>query len=531
MINAGNHPSRNGLEKLGITSAAESRWNLTPDELHNIAVANEEGVASNSGALVVRTGQCTGRRPKDRFIVDEPTCREHVDWGSVNLKMSETTFDNLHAKVLAHFNGKTIYVRDTHAGADPSCRLNVRFVTETAWHNLFVAQLLIKPEPATLEDFAPDFTVLCAPTCLADPKTDGTPSEVFVVINFAKKLVLIGGTQYAGENKKSIFSIMNYLLPLRDIMTMHCSANVGAAGDVALFFGLSGTGKTTLSADPARRLIGDDEHGWNNQGIFNFEGGCYAKCINLSEEAEPQIYNALKRGAVLENVVINDAGQLDFDSDKYTENTRAAYPLDNIDNAVIPSVAGHPSNIIFLTCDAFGVLPPISKLTTEQAMYHFLSGYTAKVAGTEAGVTEPQATFSACFGAPFMPLPPSTYATMLGQKLEQHNATCWLVNTGWSGGEYGVGKRMKLAHTRAMISAALDGSLKDVSFEPDPVFQCLVPTTCPNVPSEVLSPKKTWADPDAYDLKASALATMFADNAKRNFADASALILDAGPRI
>ncbi len=529
MINSGNNPAKHGLDQQQITDASEARWNLDPSELHDQALQNKEGVQAANGALVVRTGTCTGRRPKDRFVVEESSSKGKIDWGNVNVPMSQKTFDKLHAKVLDYYKGKRLYVRDTYAGADPDYRLKVRFVNESAWHNLFVAQLLIKPEPSELTDFVPDFTVLNAPWCLADPETDGTRSEVFVVIDFAKKVVLVGGTQYAGENKKSVFSIMNFLLPLRKVMTMHCSANVGKSDDVALFFGLSGTGKTTLSADPARRLIGDDEHGWGDNGVFNFEGGCYAKCIKLSQENEPQIYNAIRKGAVLENVVMNDAGQLDYDDDKFTENTRAAYPVEFIDNAIIPSLAGHPNNVIFLTCDAFGVLPPISKLTNDQAMYHFLSGYTAKVAGTEAGVTEPQATFSACFGAPFMPLPPSTYATMLGEKIKQHDAACWLVNTGWSGGGYGVGKRMKISHTRAMISAALDGTLKNVEFKPDPIFQCLVPQSCPGVPSEVLSPRGTWADPAEFDKKAAALAKMFLDNTK-NFADAPSKILSAGPK-
>jgi phosphoenolpyruvate carboxykinase (ATP) len=417
------------------------------------------------------------------------------------------------------------------AGAEEASRLAIRIINEDAWHNLFAAQLFIKAPFGSTGDHDPQFTVINVPTCQADPTQHGTRSGAFVVVNLAKKIVLIGGTSYAGEIKKSIFTVMNYVLPMSGILSMHCSANVGSGNDVALFFGLSGTGKTTLSADPDRDLIGDDEHGWSDRGVFNIEGGCYAKCIKLTKEAEPQIFDAIRFGAVLENVVMEPSTRaIDYDSGTITENTRVAYPLTHIDNARLPSVAGHPNNVVFLTCDAFGVLPPISKLTREQAMYHFLSGYTAKVAGTEKGVTEPQATFSTCFGAPFLPLPPETYAEMLGERLSKHNADCWLVNTGWTGGGCGVGKRMNLSLTRAMVSAALSGKLASVPFVEDPVFGLFVPTSCPEVPSKVLSPRVTWSDLSAYDAKARELADLFTDNFK-TFEGASAEIAAAGPRV
>lgn len=528
MTVTGHHPATNGLEQHGIKTNGDTFWNLDAETLIDRAIANGEGKLAANGALAVITGTYTGRCPKDRFIVEEPATRDKIDWGKVNIAIAPDNFDRLHQRVIEYYRDRNLYVQNLYAGADPESRLRVRVVTETAWHSLFARQLFIRLPMDELEGFEPEFTVLNAPWCEADPATDGTRSKVFVVVNFEKRIVLIGGTQYAGEIKKSIFSIMNYLLPERGTLSMHCSANVGDAGDVALFFGLSGTGKTTLSADPHRRLIGDDEHGWSDRGVFNFEGGCYAKCIKLSEEFEPQIFHAIRRGAVLENVVMNASGEVDYNDASMTENTRAAYPLEHIENAMIPSVAGHPNNVVFLTCDAFGVLPPISRLTPDQAMYHFMSGYTAKVAGTEAGVTEPQATFSACFGSPFMPLPASRYASLLGEKLAGHNADCWLVNTGWSGGPHGVGKRMNIHHTRAMVSAALDGSLSKAGFEPDPVFGVGVPQSCPGVPVEVLSPRNTWSDKDAYDRKANELAGLFAKNFTRF--DAPANIKDAGPR-
>ena len=522
-------PSSVGLDTHGLVETGEVHWNLPPAELYEHAFRAGEGLLAVNGAMVCTTGAHTGRSPKDKFIVEEPGSKDAIWWGKVNKPISEDHFDRLHRRVIEHYRSKKLYVRDMFAGANPATRLPIRVVTETAWHNLFASQLFIRPKPGSTADHAPRFTILNAPSCLADPSVDGTRSGTFVVVNFAKGLILIGGTEYAGEIKKSIFTVMNYILPTAGVLSMHCSANIGAGGDTALFFGLSGTGKTTLSADPDRRLIGDDEHGWGDDGIFNIEGGCYAKCIKLSAEYEPQIYNAIRFGAVLENVVVDPATrEIDFDDDTLTENTRAAYPLDFIDGAVVPSVGGHPKNIVFLTCDAFGVLPPISRLTPDQAMYHFLSGYTAKVAGTEAGVTEPEATFSACFGAPFLPLPPQRYATMLGERLEKHGSRCWLVNTGWSGGGYGVGKRMNLHHTRAMVKAALGGALDHVSYEKDPVFGLSIPQDCPGVPAEVLTPRKTWSNGAAYDAKAEELSKLF----RKNFAtleNAEAQLTAAGP--
>ncbi len=523
-------PSSVGLDRHGITEPGETFWNLPPAELIEHALRASEGTLAANGALVCTTGKHTGRSPNDKFMVDEPSSRDAIWWGKVNRPISEAQFDALHQRVLAHYRGRRLYVRDMFAGAEADTRLPIRVVTETAWHNLFASQLFIRPEPGSTASHAPRFTVLNAPTCMADPEIHGTQSGTFVVIHLGKGLVLIGGTAYAGEIKKSIFSIMNYVLPTSGVLSMHCSANIGAGGDSALFFGLSGTGKTTLSADPERRLIGDDEHGWSDRGVFNIEGGCYAKCIKLSEEYEPQIYGAIRFASVLENVVFDKTTRtIDYDADDLTENTRAAYPLHYIRDAVIPSVGPHPRNVIFLTCDAFGVLPPISRLTPDQAMYHFLSGYTAKVAGTEAGVTEPQATFSTCFGSPFLPLPPQRYATMLGERLDEHKAQCWLVNTGWSGGGYGVGKRMNINHTRAMVKAALGGALDSVEFSEDPVFRVSVPKACPNVPSEVLTPRSTWSDGAAFDAKAKDLADRFVKNFKA-FEGVSANIAAAGPR-
>ena len=530
MANMGHCPSKVGLDQHGIVDPGDVFWNLSPGELYEHAIRNAEGALAQNGALVCTTGSHTGRSPLDKFIVEESSSKAHIGWGLVNKPISEEHFDKLHRRVIEHYKGRRLYVRDMFAGAEESTRLSIRVVNETAWHNLFAGQLFIRPVPGSTENRDPQFTILNAPTCMADPATDGTRSSTFVVVNLAKRLVLIGGTAYAGEIKKSIFTIMNYLLPMADVLSMHCSANIGSDQDSALFFGLSGTGKTTLSADPQRRLIGDDEHGWSDSGVFNIEGGCYAKCIKLSSEYEPQIFGAIRFGAVLENVVIDPVTRaIDYDSSQLTENTRAAYPLEHIEGAVMPSVGGHPKNVVFLTCDAFGVLPPISKLTPDQAMYYFLSGYTAKVAGTEAGVTEPQATFSACFGAPFLPLPPQRYAAMLGERLAKHGAVCWLVNTGWSGGGCGVGKRMNIAHTRAMVKAALSGCLMDVPYVSDPIFGVAVPQSCPDVPAEVLTPRKTWANGNAYDAKAKELAGLFVENFQA-FGDMSANIISAGPR-
>jgi phosphoenolpyruvate carboxykinase (ATP) len=528
----GNVRSSFGLENHGLRDLNAVYWNLSTALLYEETLRRREGRVAHLGPLVVRTGQHTGRSPNDKFIVEEPSSKDKVWWGKVNKPMSPEKFDLLHHRMMAYLQGKDLFVQDCFAGADSQYRLPVRIVTEYAWHSLFVRNMFIHATPEELAVHVPEFTVIDAPNFHANPEIDGTRSEVFIVINFAKKLVLIGGTQYAGEIKKSIFTILNYLLPQKSVMSMHCSANIGADNDTAIFFGLSGTGKTTLSADPTRTLIGDDEHGWSDRGVFNYEGGCYAKVINLSAEAEPEIYATTRRfGTVLENVAFDSAsGRLDLNNAELTENTRAAYPIDYIPNASPDGLGGHPQNIIMLTADAFGVLPPIAKLTPAQAMYHFLSGYTAKVAGTEKGVTEPSATFSTCFGAPFMVLPPYVYAHLLGEKIANHEANVWLVNTGWTGGPYGVGKRMKIAYTRAMISAALNGDLLNVSYNVDPVFGLAVPSICPGVPNDVLNPRNTWADHAAYDAQAQKLAHMFAENFKLFEADVSDEVRAAGPQ-
>ncbi|UCZ52375.1 phosphoenolpyruvate carboxykinase (ATP) [Bacillus shivajii] len=496
------------------------------------ALERNEGRLTSTGAFCATTGKYTGRSPKDRFVVEERSTVDKVDWGTVNQPVSSDVFERLYLKVLHYLSEKDeLFVRHGFAGADKAHRLPIRIVNEYAWHNLFVQQLFIRPIAEELASLIPEFTIVSAPGFKANPEVDGTKSETFIMVSLEKRTILIGGTEYAGEMKKSIFSVMNYLLPERNVLSMHCSANVGVEGDVALFFGLSGTGKTTLSADPHRSLIGDDEHGWSNTGVFNIEGGCYAKCINLSEEKEPQIYNAIRFGSVLENVVIDDnTREPDYDDNLYTENTRAAYPIESIPNCATPSIAGHPNTIIFLTADAFGVLPPISKLTKEQAMYHFLSGYTSKLAGTERGITEPEATFSTCFGSPFLPLPAMTYAKMLGEKINEHDVDVYLVNTGWSGGSYGIGKRMNLPYTRAMVQAALEGELKSAETVKDPIFGLNVPLHCPGVPDEVLQPRETWTDKEAYDKKATELAQQFKANFKK-FEDVPAEVINAGPTV
>lgn len=505
----------NGLKEL--LASEHVHIQLSVPQLVEKATSRGEAVLSSTGALAAETGKYTGRSPKDKFIVEEPSSFEKIDWGSVNQPIASDKFDSLYNKVLDHLKTKDeLFVFKGFAGADPDSRLAIQVVNEFAWHNLFVHQLFIRPTETELATHEAQFTIVSAPSFKADPAVDGTNSETFIIVSMEKRIVLIGGTEYAGEMKKSIFSIMNYLLPEQGILPMHCSANVGEEGDVALFFGLSGTGKTTLSADADRKLIGDDEHGWSDNGVFNIEGGCYAKCINLSEEKEPQIYNAIQFGAVLENVVLDEeTRQPDYDNGSLTENTRAAYPIQAIDNIVEPSVAGHPKTIIFLTADAFGVLPPISKLTKEQAMYHFLSGYTSKLAGTERGITSPQATFSTCFGSPFLPLPATVYAEMLGEKIDQHGAQVFLVNTGWTGGEYGVGSRMKLSYTRSMVRAALKGELNDVPTVVNEVFGLEIPVEVPGVPSEVLNPRHAWEDKAAYDVKAKELADQFRENFKK----------------
>jgi phosphoenolpyruvate carboxykinase (ATP) len=496
---------------LGVSHSGAVHANLPGPALVEHALRRDEGTLTDAGALVACTGAHTGRSPKDRYFVDEPSSRDQIAWGKVNQPLPSAAFDRLLDRVRAYLKGRDLFVCDVAACADPAQTLPVRVVTELAWHARF-AQCLLRESTAEAQAEAP-LTVVSMPGMKADPARNGTRSETFIVLHLARRLVLIGGTRYAGEIKKSVFTFLNYLLPQRDVFPMHCSANIGRDGDTALFFGLSGTGKTTLSADPDRRLIGDDEHAWSASGVFNIEGGCYAKCINLSRDGEPQIWNAVRFGAVLENVVLDPATRRpDYDDDRFTENTRAAYPVGHIADAELSGRGGHPRTVLFLACDAFGVLPPLGRLTPEQAMYHFLSGYTAKVAGTEEGVTGPQATFSTCFAAPFLPLAPGRYAEMLRQRLTAHGSQVWLLNTGWTGGPPGVGNRFKLAHTRAMVQAILSGALADVPLVPDPVFGVRVPRSCPGVPPEVLRPRDAWKDPAAYDAKARYLAGLFREN-------------------
>jgi phosphoenolpyruvate carboxykinase (ATP) len=509
-------------------------WNLSPAQLYEHAIARGEGQLSAHGTLVALTGSHTGRSPNDKFTVREPGSETEVWWGKSNRAIEPEQFDRLHARVADYLSGREVHVFQGYAGTDPQHRLPVRVVTEYAWHSLFARNMFVREEDGTtLADFAPGFTVVDAPGCLADPETDGTRSGTFIALHFGKRLVLIGGTQYAGEIKKSIFSVMNYLLPKRDVFSMHCSCNYGRdRDDVALFFGLSGTGKTTLSADPQRTLIGDDEHGWGESGVFNVEGGCYAKVIRLSAAGEPEIWAASHRfGTILENVVLDPhSREIDFDSVALTENTRSSYPLTLLDKVDLDGRAGHPRHVVFLTCDAFGVLPPIARLTPEQAMYHFLSGYTAKVAGTERGVTEPSVTFSTCFGAPFLPLHPSVYARLLGERLARHRAQVWMVNTGWSGGPYGTGSRIELAYTRRMVNAALAGELAGAAMRTDPVFGVEIPERVEGVPAELLEPRRTWSDVAAYDAQAARLAEMFVKNFEQFAGEATPAVLAAGPR-
>lgn len=520
------------LEYLGLEPDSNHLWNLTPPELYEEAIKNDEAILTDDMALRVLTGKYTGRSPEDKYIVDEPSIHDDIDWGEINKPISEEVFESLHKKVVEYLKGKKLYIKDCFAGADEQYRLNVRVVSEAAYHALFAHNMFIRPTDDELENHEPEFTVLAAPNFQADPEVDGTRTGTFILVSFEKKLILIGGTLYSGEVKKGIFSVMNYLLPKQNVMAMHCSANMGHSGDTAVFFGLSGTGKTTLSSDPDRILIGDDEHGWSEDGVFNFEGGCYAKTINLSEEGEPLIYATTEMpGTILENVVLDENRKPDFDDDTLTQNTRCSYPIHFIPNASETGMGSHPQNVIFLTADAFGVLPPISKLTPEQAMYHFISGYTAKVAGTERGVTEPQATFSACFGAPFMPLHPTVYAELLAEKIRKHDASVWLINTGWTGGPYGVGHRMELAHTRKMLSEALNGNLDDAEFDTDPVFGLAVPKEVHGVPNAVLFPRDTWDDEDKYDRKASQLAQMFEENFRQFEEKAREDVIEAGPKV
>ena len=524
--------ARAGLDTHGLDPHKQVHWNLSPAELYERALARGEGRLAHMGGFTAVTAPHTGRSPKDKFTVKESVTGGSIDWGAVNVPLSEEHFYALRDEVIAYLNEQELFVRDTKAGAHPSHGLNVRVVTHNAWHNLFAYNMFLRPTAEELAGFQPGFTVLHAPGFLADPERHGTNSGTFIVVNFQERQVLIGGSNYAGEIKKSIFSVLNYMLPDQGVLPMHCSANVGPDGDTALFFGLSGTGKTTLSADPERGLIGDDEHGWGESGIFNFEGGCYAKTIKLSPEGEPEIYQAtMMFGTILENVILDDdTREIDFDDGSITENTRASYPIHYIPNAVVPGLGRHPKNVVFLTADAFGVLPPISKLSPEQAMYHFVSGYTAKVAGTERGITEPKATFSACFGAPFLPRRPGAYAEMLGERLREHGSNVWLVNTGWSGGGYGVGSRMKLSYTRAMVGAALAGELDGVATEADPVFGLHIPAEVPGVPNEVLNPRGAWSEGADYDTAAEKLASMFKENFSHFEDHVPEDVKEAGPK-
>lgn len=510
---------------------AETHQNWSQARLVEEAIRRGEGGLADNGALVVLTGKYTGRSPKDKFIVREPESNPHIDWGTVNQPFDPERFDALHKRVRDHLDRRETWRVDAFAGADPTHRLPIRVICERVYHALFARQLFIRPSQAELARHEPAFTILAAPDFLAVPERDGTRTETFVILNFARRVVLIGGTLYAGEIKKSVFSLLNYLLPRRGILSMHCSANVGSAGDVAIFFGLSGTGKTTLSTDPARRLIGDDEHGWSDDGVFNIEGGCYAKCIRLSSTNEPEIFQAIRFGTVLENVVIDPSTRKpDYADAGLTENTRAAYPIHFIPHHVPEGRAGHPRNIVFLTCDAFGILPPISRLTPEQAMYHFLSGYTAKVAGTERGLgNAPEAVFSTCFAAPFLPLRPRDYAELLGARMRSHSVDAWLVNTGWTGGPFGVGQRISLPYTRAMIAAVLNGALEDAAYDTDPIFGLAHPRACPGVPPALLNPREAWADRADYDTQAVSLARRFHANFER-FGDVSPAIAAAGPK-
>jgi phosphoenolpyruvate carboxykinase (ATP) len=519
------------LSYVGLTNLRDVHHNLSTPALYEEAIRRAEGRVGHLGPLVVSTGKYTGRSADDKFVVREPTSEDQIWWGKINRPFEESDFDKLRHGLRSYLQNKDVFVQDCYAGADPEYRVRVRVITEHAWHNLFARNMFIRElDPDVLATFEPDVTVVQCPDFLADPAQEHTHSEAFVLLNLGQKLVVIGGTSYAGEIKKSIFTVMNYLLPPRGVMTLHASANVGADGDAAVFFGLSGTGKTTLSTEADRAMIGDDELGWSDRGVFNFEGGCYAKMIRLSDEAEPEIYQTTRRfGTILENVTIDpDTRRLDLDQAE-TENTRGSYPITHLDNVVEGGMAGHPRHIFMLTADAFGVLPPIARLSPEQAKYHFMSGYTAKVAGTERGVKEPTATFSACFGAPFMPRHPKVYADLLGDKIAEHDASVWLVNTGWTGGPYGVGERFKIAHSRAVIRAALAGELDAVEYMTDPVFGFAVPVECPGLPSDLLQPRSTWADPASYDAQARELARLFSENFQEFAELAGEEIADAGP--
>ncbi|MFC1494463.1 phosphoenolpyruvate carboxykinase [Thermodesulfobacteriota bacterium] len=526
-----------GLEYLGLHHLGEAHWNLSTPALYEHAIRRYEAQVSHLGPLVVCMGQHTGRAAKDKYVVDEPITTDEIWWSKTNVKYPEEKFNRLLNHMTTYLRGKTVFVQDCYAGADKEYRQSVRVINQHAWHNLFARNMFIQQprNREVIKNFQPDFTVLHCPKYNADPDEDGTRSGTFVAINLGKKLILIGGTAYGGEIKKSIFSALNFLLPGKDVLSMHCSANVNKKNpdDVAIFFGLSGTGKTTLSADPGRMLIGDDEHGWSENGVFNFEGGCYAKVIRLSKEAEPEIYECTRRfGTILENVTMNSATRrIDLDDDSLTENTRASYPIKHLPNIVESGMAGHPSNIIMLTADAFGVLPPIAQLTPDQAMYHFISGYTAKVAGTEKGIIEPVATFSACFGAPFMVRHPSVYAQLLADMIKKHKVKCWLVNTGWTGGPYGTGSRMKIQYTRSLLNAALDKSLNDSDMREDPLFGFQIPVSAPGVPAEILDPRNTWSNPSDYDAQAKKLAVLFHENFEQYKDKTPQEVTMSGPKI
>ena len=518
------------LSYLGIIRPTAVYRNLAIAELVERAVARGEGKLSATGALHVMTGKYTGRSPNDRYVVEEASIKDQIDWGKVNIAISPEKFERIYARMRAYLQNRELFVFDGFAGADPEYRLGIRVVNELASQNLFMHQMLLRPTEEELSAFVPEFTIVSAPGFHCIPEEDGVRSEAAIILSFEKKMVIVAGSQYSGEMKKSVFAVMNYLLPQRNAFPMHCSANIGKDGDAALFFGLSGTGKTTLSADPNRALIGDDEHGWTDNGVFNFEGGCYAKCINLSKENEPQIWDAIRFGTLVENVVMDEeTREFDYDDESVTENTRAGYPVDFIPNAAIPGIGGQPKTVVFLTADAFGVMPPVAKLSPEMAMYHFVSGYTARLAGTERGVTEPQATFSTCFGGPFLPLHPSVYAELLREKITKYGSNVYLINTGWTGGPYGVGKRISIKHTRAIVTAALNGDLEKSEFVLDPIFNVYVPQSCPDVPSEMLNPMSTWADKAEYEKAAKAVAKLFVDNFKK-YSHMPEAITNAGPK-
>ena len=522
-----------GLEKLGIINTGKVYRNLSSTELVEIAVSKGEGKLSKTGALVVTTGKYTGRSPEDKFIVDTPGIHDSIAWGKVNRPIEKEKFNAIYGKLISYLQNREIFIFDGLAGADPVCRKKFRIINELASQNLFIHQLLIRPTAEELANYhMQDFTIIAAPGFKCNPKIDGTHSEAAIILDYEAKIGIICGSQYSGEIKKSVFCVMNYLMPKQDVLPMHCSANIDpVTGKTAIFFGLSGTGKTTLSTDPNRKLIGDDEHGWSNHGIFNFEGGCYAKCIDLKEKYEPEIFHAIKFGSLVENVIMDpNTRELDFKDRTLTENTRVGYPINYIDNAQIPGVGGIPSVVIFLTADAFGVLPPISRLDQNAAMYHFITGFTSKLAGTERGVAEPQPTFSTCFGEPFMPLDPSVYAKMLGEKIERYNTKVYLINTGWSGGPYGIGKRMNLKYTRAMVTAALNGELDSVEYVHDDIFNVDVPQSCPNVPNEIMNPADTWDNKEAYDVYAKKLAKMFKENFENKYPNMPENIVNAGPK-